>query len=250
LSTRGVAVPKKYTTQQIIKRFQQVHGTRYDYTNVVYNNMHEKVEIICLIHGSFYMRPNDHLNNHGCTSCGGIQANKKIIQMQKETLIQEKTLFDLKYEKIHATRRINNNYKSARLKGIQTLKETGKYYQWRENWYRSMVECGHFHNPQILSIFKKYKRKVYRETQKTLLQYGSLIEYHPLVFAKEEKVVDHRYSVKEGFINEVPITIMAHICNLSILSQHDNAVKSCKCSITIEQLITDIEYFNQFGAFR
>lgn len=46
-----------------------VHGTTYDYSQVVYVNSATKVCIVCSDHGPFYMRPNNHTSGQGCPAC-------------------------------------------------------------------------------------------------------------------------------------------------------------------------------------
>lgn len=48
-----------------IKRF----GNKYDYSKVNYLNNHTKVEIICPLHGSFWIEPNNFLHGNGCKEC-------------------------------------------------------------------------------------------------------------------------------------------------------------------------------------
>ena len=57
------------TTEEFIKRAQQIHGNRYDYSKVNYKNNHDKVCIICPNHGEFFQRPYEHLNGKGCRYC-------------------------------------------------------------------------------------------------------------------------------------------------------------------------------------
>jgi hypothetical protein len=50
--------------------FISIHGDLYDYSKVRYISNKEKVEIICKEHGSFFMKPNAHINQkHGCYRC-------------------------------------------------------------------------------------------------------------------------------------------------------------------------------------
>lgn len=49
----------------------QVHGNKFDYSNVEYINNKTKVCIICPIHGEFWQTPNAHLNGNGCAKCIG-----------------------------------------------------------------------------------------------------------------------------------------------------------------------------------
>ena len=52
------------------EKSKKIHGNKYDYSKVHYVNALSKVELVCPTHGSFFMRPNDHLNGYGCPKCG------------------------------------------------------------------------------------------------------------------------------------------------------------------------------------
>ena len=65
-----------------IQRAKEIHGDKYDYSKSVYQKSIIPVEIVCPIHGSFYMRPHNHLKGQGCPLCANKEkgAYKKIIQ--------------------------------------------------------------------------------------------------------------------------------------------------------------------------
>lgn len=47
-----------------------VHGSKYDYSNVVYKGDKTKVKIICPDHGEFWQKPNTHISQQsGCPVC-------------------------------------------------------------------------------------------------------------------------------------------------------------------------------------
>lgn len=48
--------------------------------------------------------------------------------------------------------------------------------------------------------------------------------------------VDHRFSVVQGFLNNIPPYIIGHISNLEMLPSKANNSKGSKCSITMEAL--------------
>lgn len=52
-----------------LKKAQQVHGDKYDYSKVEYVNSLTKVCIICPKHGEFWQVPSSHLKGHGCVKC-------------------------------------------------------------------------------------------------------------------------------------------------------------------------------------
>ncbi len=69
---------KYRTTDSLIEEFKRVHGDKYDYSKVVFHKMHEKVCIICPIHGEFWMTPSKHLSKkQGCPKCGIIKRCEK-----------------------------------------------------------------------------------------------------------------------------------------------------------------------------
>jgi len=60
---------KKLTTDSFIKDAIKVHGTKYDYSKVVYAGSKSKVIIVCPEHGSFDQLPYDHRRGYGCRKC-------------------------------------------------------------------------------------------------------------------------------------------------------------------------------------
>jgi hypothetical protein len=58
------------STEEYIKRFQDIHGTVYDYSKVVFKNCKTKVIIGCKIHGEFEQNIHSHLIGRGCSQCG------------------------------------------------------------------------------------------------------------------------------------------------------------------------------------
>lgn len=62
-------MPKKLTQEDFIQRAKNVHGDKYDYSEVNYINSSTKVKIICPIHGGFEQIPNNHLRGAGCFRC-------------------------------------------------------------------------------------------------------------------------------------------------------------------------------------
>lgn len=61
---------KKSNKEDFIKKSNEIHNNKYDYSLVDYKNAFKKVKIICKEHGEFEQSPNNHLNYHGCVKCG------------------------------------------------------------------------------------------------------------------------------------------------------------------------------------
>lgn len=64
-----------------IKECNVIHNNKYKYSLVKIKSLSEKVEILCPIHGSFFKRPNEHLNKQsGCQLCSSSKGEKIIRQ--------------------------------------------------------------------------------------------------------------------------------------------------------------------------
>lgn len=53
-----------------IEKAKQIHNNKYNYSKVDYINAHNKVCVICPMHGEFWQTPNKHLSGQGCPRCG------------------------------------------------------------------------------------------------------------------------------------------------------------------------------------
>ena len=60
---------QRLTTEQFILKARKIHNDKYDYSSVKYVNNYTKVNIICPIHGSFLVKPSNHLCGCGCKEC-------------------------------------------------------------------------------------------------------------------------------------------------------------------------------------
>lgn len=71
---------QKDTAESFIAKAQKIHGKRYDYSLVEYGlTAHEKVEIICRVHGKFLISPNSHLSKRAnCVKCSQIASKRKL----------------------------------------------------------------------------------------------------------------------------------------------------------------------------
>ena len=97
---KGQGCPKcaknrKMTQEDFIFRAKKIHGDKYDYSNVVFKTMMEKVCIICPIHGEFWQTPNDHLNGEkNCPKC----AHRSYKKTTEEFIDAAKKIHGNKYD--------------------------------------------------------------------------------------------------------------------------------------------------------
>lgn len=95
-------MPKVLTKEEFIIKCKEKHGDIYEYSKVNYINNQTKVEIICKIHGSFYLAPGKHLQGRKCQICSGKnlntvefvnRANKKHKNKYDYSLVDYKGIF-------------------------------------------------------------------------------------------------------------------------------------------------------------
>jgi hypothetical protein len=58
-----------HKTKTFISKAKKMHGNRYDYSKSSYTSAHQKLIIICPIHGEFKQIANNHLSGAGCLVC-------------------------------------------------------------------------------------------------------------------------------------------------------------------------------------
>lgn len=57
--------------QKFIFKANKRHNNKFNYDNVIYTNSITKVEVMCIKHGSFFVRPDAHIRKVGCPNCNG-----------------------------------------------------------------------------------------------------------------------------------------------------------------------------------
>ncbi len=95
---------KRKTTEEFIAEAKLVHGNKYDYSKVEYTGRHNKIAIICPIHGKFEQSPKHHLSsNYGCPYCGRI--NTAIVHGMSfnDYVIKVNAVHDNKYKYIESS---------------------------------------------------------------------------------------------------------------------------------------------------
>jgi hypothetical protein len=85
--------------------------------------------------------------------------------------------------------------------------------------------------------FENYKKQVRALTAKTYRVYKSVINPDNLVNSRKKYHIDHKYSIHEGFKNNIDVKIISSKENLQMLSSLDNLCKSTTCSITLNELL-------------
>lgn len=89
----------KLSTASFVKRCQQYHGDKYDYSCTVYEGFKNQVMINCPSHGVFSQLPEVHLRGSGCPKC----ANSGVSDVEKEVFSLVNTLVP---DAVHSYRKL------------------------------------------------------------------------------------------------------------------------------------------------
>jgi Zn finger protein HypA/HybF involved in hydrogenase expression len=116
----GEANPKKLTTDEFIKRAQEVHGGKYDYSKSDYKGKDVKLTIICPTHGEFQQTPAAHIRQkQNCPKC----VNNNIKKTTQQFIDDAKLVHGDEYTYD------NVDYKGARKKVAITCPIHGDFFQ-------------------------------------------------------------------------------------------------------------------------
>jgi hypothetical protein len=94
---------------------------------------------------------------------------------------------------------------------------------------------------ELLKI-ENYKRQVRALTAKNYKLHKDVINPKNLKIGVKDYHLDHRYSVYEGYRNNVNINIISAKENLEVIPYNENLSKQQRCSITLDELIQQTKY--------
>lgn len=103
------------------------------------------------------------------------------------------------------------------------------------------IKLGISTSPDLKTEWNLYKDSVARYTYYNWIHYQHIINPHNLI--RGSKIhLDHKFSIFEGFQNNILPSIIGHYQNLELLSSKDNNTKRAKCSHSLDELIKLIHY--------
>ena len=114
---------KKSSTGQFVKKANNVHNGKYDYSHVNYIGNKVKVCIVCPEHGEFWQTPNAHLRGAGCPICAQ--------KIRVKDLADTKSDFIIKAHKVHGQKYDYSkvNYINSSTKVCIICPEHGEFWQ-------------------------------------------------------------------------------------------------------------------------
>lgn len=170
-----------------IRKAKLIHDNYYDYQNVIYQNNHIYVEIICPKHGIFLMQPRVHLKGCGCPKCKKSWLERetgKFLDNNKIKYEEQKTFTWLKNKNSHLYLDFYlPDYNIAiECQGEQHFRPI-KYYGGIEKYHKVLINdllkikrCNE-HNIKIIHIsdYKNFSNKINKQW-----------EYYNVIINKDE----------------------------------------------------------------
>lgn len=89
---------KRHDTASFIEKARDVHGDRYDYSQVEYKDAHTKVVIVCSEHGAFNQTPTNHFSGNGCPTCGDQQCSEALRSNTDQFIAKAQAIHGDRYE--------------------------------------------------------------------------------------------------------------------------------------------------------
>jgi len=112
-----------YNTAEIIEKFIEVHGNRYDYSETIYINILTKVKIICSEHGPFFTVARSHYSGSGCPKCASDIRGFKCRFTQDMTIVDFLNVHGNRYD--YSEMKYRNNKTKVKI----ICSEHGAFYQ-------------------------------------------------------------------------------------------------------------------------
>lgn len=89
---------KRYGTDEFIRRSNEMHDEKYDYSRVEYVSAKKKVVIICPQHGLFEQEPQHHIKGVGCPGCKAYKQGLAKLLTQEEFLERAQAVHGGRYD--------------------------------------------------------------------------------------------------------------------------------------------------------
>jgi len=173
------------TKETFIEKAKKVHGDKYDYSKVEYENTDTNVTIICPEHGEFKQTPHHHLGGSGCPICGRNDLSEhKLLGIIKENFDNVVSQYRPSF--------LKNNGKSKSLDIYLPIYNIAIEYQGRQHFepvlrYGGMSEF----EKQVKRDKEKYKKCKENGIKLLYFSYERNVpsEYIDKIFTSEEEII-------------------------------------------------------------
>jgi len=145
-------------TISFIDEANKIFNNLYDYKLVDYKTSIQKVSIICKNHGTFFMRPNDHLQGYGCQVCSKSRYSQQAIKWLNQ-IAKEQNIYIQHFEN-EGEVFIRVNKKLIYFDGY--CKDTNTIYEYYGNFWHGNPNI--YKPDDINAINKKTFGELYKQT--------------------------------------------------------------------------------------
>lgn len=189
---------------ELINKANLIHNNKYDYSKVQFNNINDKVEIICPKHGSFFQRLYDHIHGAGCPTCTHIKSSNEIELFNfiknyfPNAISGDKTILNGKELDIY----IPNKKIAIEYNGLIWHSD---YYGKDKNYHLNKLNLCLEHNIKLIQIFEDEflnNKKIVLNKLKHILN----IDNHlPKIMGRKCNIQEITYNDAIQFLNEFHI---------------------------------------------
>ena len=223
---------------------------RYMNKCFVCGNEYEKFSMCCSSECSKIMKENTTLETTGCKhnlASNSVSRRNMIESLKKSYGVENVFQRDDVKEKLKNTWLLKYGYTNP--SKVDLIK----------NKKRETAEKNGFITPKFLKDQRSvYEENIHSITWSQMKRFGCL-KFGSDMWERLKKsrdldqvewlTVDHRVSRNYGFMNNIPCEIIGHICNLDLITFRDNRKKWTDNSITIDELMLEINSFENLLKF-
>lgn len=228
----GLPAHNRLTTESfILQLLSKWTDCPHDLSKVNYITNSVKITLVCQTHGDFLKWPSDVLNRSGCPKCAGT------IYDAGEVLLKMSNLFP-NYDYSNSIYVNSTKPMEVRCKIHDSLFPQTHYRKEEcpkcstERRLKDRIAKGRARDPSTLTEYEKYKKAVWRETNKSYKKHKDLLGER-----NRFNHLDHIYSILQGFRDNIDPIILGNIVNLRIIDGKLNQSKNVKSDYSKEKLM-------------
>ena len=172
---------RRLTIEEFIERAKEIHGDKYDYSNVNYINSNTKVCIICKrCNKAFWQTPSHHLCGEGCATCGFNSMVQKRRSSKEKFVDKARIIHGNKYDYSKV------EYVNSHTKVCINCPEHGEFWQTPSNHLNG---CGcHMCMNEKFSKSRTFSKDVFIE--KARIKHGERYDYSKVEYISCFKKVE------------------------------------------------------------
>lgn len=258
-----------YTTEEYIRKANEVHHGKYSYDKTVYKNNRTKIIITCPVHGDFYQNPKSHLQGCGCPKCGFQKTADKKEMTRDDFLKKARKIHGDKYDYSKV------DYKGMHEKVCIICPDHGEFWQTPNNHINNAAgcpKCGHTISKQedeIIDFLKTLGIDNIEYSNKSILSNGQEIdiylpdykigiEFDGILWHSEKYGKDKNYHINKTNECRNKDIRLIHIFDdewnnkkdiwksmlKNLFHKTDNTIYARKCTLGVVDAKTAIKFLN------